>query len=154
MGVPSTKLRQQPIWCGTIRAVLRYIYRLLAVCVSLLAPKGQAPKGQANIGVLYHKTGLKSSEILKNVRDLKLVYRISYVVCRILRPIRLRSGQAWLRTGCGLCNDQVAVPLFSKDFYLARGIIPKYLRYSWYPTSNLLIQYQQIAAGYSMLDSR
>jgi len=31
------------------RAVLRYIYRLLAVYVSLLAPKGQA-----NIGVLYH----------------------------------------------------------------------------------------------------
>jgi len=29
-GVSSTKLRQQPIWCGTIRAVLRYIYRLLA----------------------------------------------------------------------------------------------------------------------------
>jgi len=36
-GVPSTKLRQQPIWCGTIRAVLRYIYRLLAVYVCLLA---------------------------------------------------------------------------------------------------------------------
>jgi len=36
-GVSSTKLRQQPIWCGTIRAVLRYIYRLLAVYVSLLA---------------------------------------------------------------------------------------------------------------------
>ncbi len=36
-GVPSTKLRQQHNWCGTIRAVLRYIYRLLAVYVSLLA---------------------------------------------------------------------------------------------------------------------
>jgi len=31
-GVSSTKLRQEPIWCGTIRAVLRYIYHLLAVC--------------------------------------------------------------------------------------------------------------------------
>ena len=28
------------------------IFRLLAVYVCLLAPKGQAPKGQANIGVL------------------------------------------------------------------------------------------------------
>ena len=28
------------------------IYRLLAVYVSLMAPKGQAPKGQANMGVL------------------------------------------------------------------------------------------------------
>jgi len=36
-GVPSTKLRQQPNWCGTIRAVLRYNYRLLAVYVCLLA---------------------------------------------------------------------------------------------------------------------
>ena len=36
-GVSSTKLRQQPIWCGTIRAVLRYIYRLRAVYVSLPA---------------------------------------------------------------------------------------------------------------------
>ena len=41
------------------RSVLRYIYRLLAVYVSLLA----------NIRVLYHKTGLKSSEIRKNLRD-------------------------------------------------------------------------------------
>jgi len=39
-GVPSTNLRQQPNWCGTIRAVLRYIYRLLAVYVSLLANIG------------------------------------------------------------------------------------------------------------------
>ena len=31
------------------RAVLHYIYRLPAVYVSLLAPKGQA-----NMGVLYH----------------------------------------------------------------------------------------------------
>ncbi len=47
------------------RAVLRYIRRLEAVCVSLLA----------NIGVLYHKTGLKSSENRKNVHDSKFVLR-------------------------------------------------------------------------------
>ncbi len=49
------------------RAVLRYIYRLLAVYVSLLAPKGQA-----NIGALYHISSLISSEILKNLRDTAL----------------------------------------------------------------------------------
>ncbi len=48
------------------RAVLRYIYRLLAVYVSLLA----------NIGVLYHKTCLKSSENRKNVHDSKFVLSI------------------------------------------------------------------------------
>ncbi len=40
------------------RAVLRYIWRLLAVYVCLLAPKGQA-----NICVLYHIYCQKSSEI-------------------------------------------------------------------------------------------
>jgi hypothetical protein len=39
-GVSSTKLRQQPIWCGTIRAVLRYNRR---------PPQG---KGQATGGLL------------------------------------------------------------------------------------------------------
>ena len=47
-----------------IRLLAVYIC-LLAVCVSLLA----------NIDVLYHKTGLKSSEILKNVHDSKFVSR-------------------------------------------------------------------------------
>ncbi len=51
------------------RAVLRYIYRLLAVYVSLLAPKGQAPEGQANIGALYHISSLISSRFEKNLRD-------------------------------------------------------------------------------------
>ncbi len=32
---------------------------------------------KANICVLYHKTGLKSSEILKNVHDSKFVSRIA-----------------------------------------------------------------------------
>ena len=36
-GVPRTKKAAAVIWCWTIRAVLRYIYRLLAVYVSLLA---------------------------------------------------------------------------------------------------------------------
>jgi len=36
-GVPCTKKAAAVIWCGTIRAVLRYIYRLLAVYVCLLA---------------------------------------------------------------------------------------------------------------------
>jgi hypothetical protein len=36
-GVPLTKKAAGVIWCRTIRAVLRYIYRLLAVYVSLLA---------------------------------------------------------------------------------------------------------------------
>jgi len=44
------------------RAVLRYIYRLLAVYVSLLA----------NIGVLYQILSLISSRFEKNVRDTAL----------------------------------------------------------------------------------
>jgi len=44
------------------RAVLRYIYRLLAVYVSLLA----------NIGVLYQILSLISSRFLINVRDTAL----------------------------------------------------------------------------------
>ena len=99
----------------------RYL-RLPAACVSLLA----------NMGVLYHKTGLKSSEILKNLHDSKFVLRI---------PIKD------IGTGLVLRNDRVAVPLFSKGFCLARETIPKYLRYYRYPISILLIQYQQIAAG-------
>ncbi len=46
------------------RAVLRYIYRLLAVYVSLLAPKGQA-----NMRSLYHISSLISSRFEKNLRD-------------------------------------------------------------------------------------
>ena len=49
------------------RAVLRYIWRLLAVYVSLLAPKGQA-----NIGVLYQILSLISSRFKKNLRDTAL----------------------------------------------------------------------------------
>ena len=55
-------------------AVLRYIYRphrergkLLAVWVSLLAPKGQA-----NMRALYHISSLISSRFEKNVRDTAL----------------------------------------------------------------------------------
>ncbi len=54
---------------------------------------------------------------------------------------------------CVLCNGRVAVSLFSKGFCLGGRIIPKYLRYYWYPLSILLIQYQQIAAGCWMLVS-
>ena len=50
-------------------------------------------------------------------------------------------------TGLVLRNDRVSVSIFSKGFCLARETIPKYLRYYRYPISNLLIQYQQIAAG-------
>jgi hypothetical protein len=42
--------QKKSFWCGTIRAVLRYIRRLLAVYVSLLA----------NIGVLYQISTLIS----------------------------------------------------------------------------------------------
>ncbi len=50
------------------RAVLRYIYRLLAVYVNLLAPKGQA-----NMGVLYQILSLISSRFEKNLRDTALL---------------------------------------------------------------------------------
>ncbi len=39
----------------------------------LLAPKGQAPKGQANTGVLYQILSLISSRFEKNLRDTALI---------------------------------------------------------------------------------
>ena len=54
------------------RAVLRYIYRLLAVYVSLLA----------NIGVLYQILSLISSRFEKNVRDTALIAGFSILDTR------------------------------------------------------------------------
>ncbi len=84
--------------------------------------------------------------------------RIAYCVVRVEYPDKRHRDKCRIPikdigTGVVLRNDRVAVPLFSKGFCLAGGMIPKYLRYYWYPLSILLIQYQQITAGCLMLVS-
>ena len=57
-----------------------------------------APKGQANIGILYHKTGLISSRFKKNVRDTALCCGLilNLLASRGGVDFRIFSPEIWL----------------------------------------------------------